>query len=397
MAVEPELNFIRHAQLTYAGDFLFASIRDRNCRMQYFFELRAKHYLGIPVTPKRCYISKCHGTREIHPYCAHWFHAPGIVKARHDGLRDQFVRGIQEPQRTSAVHIDVVVEPVLQNYNVARRTDAPDPSSARADIGLFLPARNWSYFLDVTVTSPLPDSDNPAGCLLVAEQNKYDRYLQNYEINKAQLIPLVFANTGGWSEQTVKFTQTIFREIANGDEVRFNKLFNRFRYRVAIILAVGDGRLINWLTWKNAFPHNQTLTNTTSGRPMETSLSSGTHEVYEEADNSGDHEVDGESSTSVAEVPCALVAQSNPDIEAMSRAFLGAAFPEGDSDSESSLTGESISGHEDPNPDSGPELDGGSPPDTRSPTPQVGSSVRVVSSYNLRPRCRSEKTTAGYV
>jgi hypothetical protein len=314
------------------------------------------------VTPDRCYVSSCNGM-EVHPYGAHPSHVSGIVKSRHDGLRDLYARGIREPQRTSGVYIDVVVEPTLESYNIAKRTDAPISSSARADIGLFIPNRNWTYFLDVTVTSPSPGSADPAACLLEAEQRKYDRYLPNYHLNKPQLIPLVFAHTGGWSEQTVKFTQTIFREIANGDEARFNKLYNRFRYRVAIILAIGEGRILNWLSWKNRFPHSLGLADLTNGRSAEASQSP-VHEGSA-ADETGIPDVDDTGSSGCV---------SNS---------LGGSSP-------GATTGTSQSDRQpwyDPDSESGPE--GGSPPIIRPPTPIVGRSGSVVSSYSLRSRCRN--------
>jgi hypothetical protein len=70
--------------------------------------------------------------------------------------------------------------------------------------------------------------------------------------------------------------QFIFREIAAGDEARFNKLYTRFRYRMAIVLAFGEGRILNWLSWKNRMPHDMVTQTPSSVRRVAVYDASGT-------------------------------------------------------------------------------------------------------------------------
>lgn len=67
----PERHFLQKASLSHAGDFLSGSLRDHACRMFSQFEPVVRLYLGVPVTPDRCFIGQCDVRRgdSAHIWC----------------------------------------------------------------------------------------------------------------------------------------------------------------------------------------------------------------------------------------------------------------------------------------------------------------------------------------
>jgi hypothetical protein len=91
--------------------------------------------------------------------------------------------------------------------------------------------------LDVTLTHPKPYGPGIEADIEAAEKRKYDRYLNNFELSKSQVIPLVFTFMGGWSKQTEEFMRLIFMKMAQGKEEVFNKMYTRFRYQVSMVIV----------------------------------------------------------------------------------------------------------------------------------------------------------------
>jgi hypothetical protein len=239
------------------GDFLFASIRDPACRMFHNFEKVVKVYLAIPVTPAKCYQSRCDG-KVVHQYGGHAFHQQSTVIYRHNSVRDLTKRELRAAQRSEGMAMDVHVEPQLKEYGVKKKANAPDASDARADIRIFLPSHGWQYWLDVTITHPKPYGKGIQADIDDAEKKKYDRYLDNYVLSKEQVIPLVFTFMGGWSQATEDFLKLIFRTMAKGDEEVFKKRFARFRYQAAMAIVKALGSLLNRQIWANYIPGAET-------------------------------------------------------------------------------------------------------------------------------------------
>ena len=206
-----ELYFLRGAQVKMAGDFLFASITDRACRMFFNFDKVVKLYLGVPVTPDRCFRAKCMGAK-VHRFGAHSTHYTSTTTYRHNEVRDLLARELRLAQRSVKYAMDVHVEPALEEHGVRMKDNAVDRSRARADVLIFLPDTGATFWVDVTVSQPRPEFRSTKGRSEIdeAEKMKFDRYLKNFEINKAQIIPLVFTYTGGWSDGTVDFIKMIF-------------------------------------------------------------------------------------------------------------------------------------------------------------------------------------------
>ena len=90
-------------------------------------------------------------------------------------------------------------ETAMSVLGIPQREDAPDKSDAVVDFCLENPATNHIFFSDVhVITHPsFRNRHNHVKPLYAAEeavQLKYRRYGDNYEVNKADIIPLVFDN-----------------------------------------------------------------------------------------------------------------------------------------------------------------------------------------------------------
>jgi hypothetical protein len=259
LATGPQKYFLRAAGVKMASDFLFASIRDPFCRMFWNFNLVVKLFLGIPVTPTQCFKGRCNGN-QVHPHGAHAFHYPSTVTHRHHSVRDLVAKTFRMAQRTAGLGMDVHVEPVLSQYGIQQKVNAPDKSDARADLMIFYPNNSWRYWIDVTLTHPRPLGKGPDEDIREADDRKYDRYLLNYELNKNQVVPLVFTFTGGWSETTLNFLTNVFKRMVQNEtdakrrEELFNKLFTRFRYQVSMAIVKALGSLLNRQIWSNYVP-----------------------------------------------------------------------------------------------------------------------------------------------
>jgi hypothetical protein len=286
IATGHELFYFRTAQLPMAGDFLFASIANPACRMFHYFDLVARLYLGIPVTPKRCHLGDCDDS----PVLGYGDHAVKHCSAkstwRHNEVRDTLVRHLRTVSRNNNISWEVNVEPWLREYGFRRKADALVTSDARADIMLCLPERNWSYFIDLTIPQIIPGKLDAKSLLKVSYEKKFRRYDDNYEnINPAQITPLVFGSIGVWEERTVTFLQLTFKAIARAvvekrettrdedvlkelTEGLYNKLFSEFRSQVAIRLAKSLGSMLNWLLWKNTIPGKLPLDETPVKAPL---------------------------------------------------------------------------------------------------------------------------------
>ena len=272
IATGHEQFFLRAARLPMAGDFLFASMSDPACRMFHYFDIVARLYLGIRVTPSNCFLGDCNGARVL-GYGDHAVkHCSAKATWRHNEIRDILVRLLRTVSRSHDISWDVVVEPWLREYDIHKRADANNPADARADILLLIPERNWEYWIDVTVCQIIPGKSDALSILQKSYKDKQDRYLNNYDgMNPKQLVPLVFGSTGIWEENTITSIQVMLKALAGAvarrtskssdeDSIKeaaeklYNKLYSRLRSQIAIKLAKSLGSMLNWLRWKNTLP-----------------------------------------------------------------------------------------------------------------------------------------------
>jgi len=249
----PSKFFIHAAQVKMAGDFLFASISDPSCRIKEdVFSYTTRLYLGIEVTPKRCVLGACMRAK-VHPYAEHaQLHFRGMSVLRHNEVRDLIVRNLRDGRCISDFALEVFKEADLDSHGFKMRKDAVNEHDTRADLLVHIPETGTTFILDVTVLQPKPFRGRSE--IEAAEKKKFDRYLKNWHADESQVIPLVFTCVGGWSDGTVDFLKKMFGKIANGNEELYNKLFTRFRYRVATIVAKWVGRMLLEMNKQNRVP-----------------------------------------------------------------------------------------------------------------------------------------------
>jgi hypothetical protein len=238
-----EKHYILKATLSHAGDFLSGSIRDHACRMFTQFEPVVRYYLGIPVTPDRCFIDKCNGV-SVHPFGAHGHHCKALIVHRHDDTRDVIVAFARSAVRQHLWRSTVFREHWLRECGLPpKKSDL----GARADVVIFDEARRFHHFLDVTIVHPTPGDGTalPDVDLRKAHEGKLRKYKENHDVNVALIVPLAFETTGGRLPETDDFLQCLVRSIAGGDDKLRNKLWNMLNYRLAAAVAKGEGNILN--------------------------------------------------------------------------------------------------------------------------------------------------------
>ena len=135
------------------------------------------------------------------------------------------------------------------------RMDAPCKEKAVCDIYLENLQTAHKFVMDVMVTRPNANDSVVRSQSLAAakkgEEIKKVRYVTNYDINDADVIPLVFETYGGYAPSTLKFLKEISRTIAQNDEEMAGKILRHLRDRIAVGLHTGHGRVISELNSLN--------------------------------------------------------------------------------------------------------------------------------------------------
>jgi len=188
------LYFIHAAQVKMAGDFLFASISDPECRIyKDFFSLGVKLSLGVKVTPEWCYLGTCLKKR-VHPHAEHAFHFGGLANLRHNELRDLTGKELRNTKRISEFTLEVLTEVWLHKHGFKMRANAPNRSETRADLLVHVPETGMDFILDLTVLQPKQFFKGQAGRSEIedAEKTKFDRYRNNFHMDRSQVKPLVY-------------------------------------------------------------------------------------------------------------------------------------------------------------------------------------------------------------
>jgi hypothetical protein len=214
------------------------------------FKTSVRLFLGVPVTAARCTIHPC-SNEIIHPNGEHNFHAKPRFKPRHDRVRDAIGHVFQRLYMSSHCDYACHFETAMSVLGIPPKMDAPDKRDAVVDFYLENPATNHVFFTDVMITHPsFRGRQNHVTPLHAAEagvQTKYKRYLENYEVNKADVIPLVFDTYGGYAEVTYQFLQQMASTIGRNDAKLAAKVLRTLRDRIAVALHTGHSELIHWL------------------------------------------------------------------------------------------------------------------------------------------------------
>jgi hypothetical protein len=210
------------------------------------------------VTLDCCNIDNCDGVH-VHPNGQHGFHAKARTIKRHNKVRDALGHVFQKLHRSGYCDYTVNFETFLSVLGIPQKPNAPDKSDAKADFYLHNPATNRVIITDVMVTHPGFDKkENHTVPLHAASEGaklKYKRYLENYEIDKADVIPLVFDSYGGYADASFKFLAKMANTIGANDPQLAASVLRSLRDRVAVALYSGQVELINWLNTFNKPRH----------------------------------------------------------------------------------------------------------------------------------------------
>jgi len=145
-------------------------------------------------------------------------------------------------------------ETAMSVLGIPQKEDAPDRRDGVVDFYLENPATNHIFFTDVMITHPsCRNRQNHVTHLYAAEEAvkiKYSRYIDNYEVNKADIIPLVFDTYGGYGDVTYKFLQRMaYSTIGRNDAKLTATVLRTLRDRIAVALHTGQSELIHYLNF----------------------------------------------------------------------------------------------------------------------------------------------------
>jgi hypothetical protein len=127
-----------------------------------------------------------------------------------------------------------------------------------------------------------------------AEKRKYNRYLPNYEMNKNEIVPLVFTFNGGWSEETSNILTLIFKKMVENEkdtdkkEALFNKHYTRFKYQNSIIIVKSLGQMLNKQIWTNSLHLSASVGVGVETNEMSAELELDDHESSDSEDESSE-------------------------------------------------------------------------------------------------------------
>ena len=85
------------------------------------------------------------------------------------------------------------------------------------------------------------------------------RYVANYEVDEADVIPLVFETYGGYAKKTMDFLHHIAGTIAGEDDQLRSDIMRHIRDIIAVNLFDGHARVINSINSKNYAHSGETL------------------------------------------------------------------------------------------------------------------------------------------
>ena len=180
---------------------------------------------------------------------AHAYHSKAAITQRHHKVKEAIGHVFQGLHNSGNSNYTCHFETKMSTFGILHKPDAPDTSDATVDFYLENPATNHIIYTDVMVTHPaFNDNTNwtdPKKALKAGVVKKYKRYVDNYPIVEADIIPLVFDTYGGYADVTYQFLRVRADEIGGNDPKLCGRVLRLLRDRIAVALHTGQARVIN--------------------------------------------------------------------------------------------------------------------------------------------------------
>ena len=231
-------------------DVFYVRLTFARNRMPRTYSTTVRYFLGLDVTAKHCHIGRCAGKR-VAGNAEHGWHAKRKVNFRHNRVRDVIYFHLRALFSSNQSPYDVEPECFMSELGVDHKPDAPDRRDARGDIILTHAVSKHMFVTDVMVKSAnIRDPAYASEPLRAAQEGvatKFARYVDNYQIDKADVKPLVFETYGGYAKETFDFFREITQVIAGNDQRVANLLMRSLRERIAVELQTQHAYLIHWI------------------------------------------------------------------------------------------------------------------------------------------------------
>lgn len=233
--------FLQVANNETAADVFFARISTASNRfLSWEFQIIARRYLGLSVTGDTCGV--CGETVSQHGQ--HLFHVQNKVTNRHHAVKDALFELFRRLFSSGNSQYYARKEIPLPWLGYELRSDAKDKSIATCDIAFIDPSNNRTLVGDVLITEPkfedINTHNSPLVQALKGVDTKYDRYVDNWAIDKKEVLPLVFESTGGYAPTTWSMLNDIAAGVARDDAQLKNRIMRAMRDRIAIQIHRGN-------------------------------------------------------------------------------------------------------------------------------------------------------------
>jgi hypothetical protein len=237
-----------------APDFLYVRISNPGNRMRHTFKTSVRLFLGLPVSSGRCNIGGCVDV-SIARNGQHSHHARLAIHKRHNRVRDAIGHAFRLLFTSGVSDYTVEYEAFLDDLGYARKETAPRDERLRCDVVLEHGFTGHKFVTDVSITHPDHTQSATRTEMLCSAtkraSGKVAQYVAMYEIDQADVVPLVFETYGGYAPATFEFLQRISLIIARNDSDKAGFFFRRLRDRIAVALHKGQFQVISQLNSLN--------------------------------------------------------------------------------------------------------------------------------------------------
>jgi hypothetical protein len=237
-----------------SADVFYAPLTCARYRMPRTFRTTLRWFLGAPVTSPTCSIGGC-VNQPVHTNAEHGRqHAQKRIVRRHDNMRDTIQVFLRAHQTSGRTELQCTPERYMeQDLGFTRKQGQGTTAreDARCDLALENPVTHRLDIMDVLVTHPNIRHDEicktPLAAAEAGAKRKIESYVNDFEIEKETVRPIVFETYGGWAEETFSFLREMTRAIAGADDAIFRKLWRDLRFRLAVNLAKGQAEVVHYI------------------------------------------------------------------------------------------------------------------------------------------------------